>query len=87
MKQFALSVLLSHTSTHTNRCTHLSVIVSLSPLATPFITVLAFGVRTTWETKKVPFLLQETHQAFTIAFCGILCLHYIMMSAAVKCYT
>ncbi|TNN64491.1 hypothetical protein EYF80_025239 [Liparis tanakae] len=30
-----------------------------SPLATPFITVLALGVRTTWETKKVPFLLQE----------------------------
>lgn len=41
------------------RSTHLSVIVSLSPLAIPFMTVLAFGVRTTWETKNVPFLLQE----------------------------
>lgn len=44
---------------HINEHAHLSVIVSLSPLATPFITVLAFGVRTTWETKNVPFLLQE----------------------------
>lgn len=39
--------------------------VSRSPLATPFITVLAFGVRTTWETKKVPFLLWETYQVRT----------------------
>lgn len=45
--------------------THLSVMVSRSPLATPFITVLAFGVRTTWETKKVPFLLWKTHQVCT----------------------
>lgn len=54
---------------HTNRWTNLSVIVSLSPLATPFITVLAFGVRTTWDTKNVPFLLQET-QLF-IYFCWV----------------
>lgn len=50
---------------HTHTHTHLSVMVSRSPLATPFITVLAFGVRTTWETKKVPFLLWETHQVRT----------------------
>lgn len=59
---------LPHTNTDVNMSTHLSVIVSLSPLATPFITVLAFGVRTTWETKKVPFLLHETQFHFVLFF-------------------
>lgn len=63
-----LSASLSHTNTDVNMNTHLSVIVSLSPLATPFITVLAFGVRTTWDTKKVPFLLHETQFHFVLFF-------------------
>lgn len=53
---------------HTHMHTNLSVIVSLSPLATPFITVLAFGVRTTWDTKKVPFLLQVTSSCVSVGY-------------------
>lgn len=85
----ALLHILSFTNTHIYRRAHLSVIVSLSPLATPFITVLAFGVRTTWETKKVPFLLQEAHEAvlqFLFCFLCILSIYvkHLMASAAEK---
>ncbi len=35
---------------------YLSVMVSLRPLVTPFMTVLALGVRTTWDTKRCPYV-------------------------------
>lgn len=49
--------------------------VSLSPLATPFMTVLALGVRTTWDTKNVPFLLQEPKKKNIILFLYFLFLY------------